>query len=120
METNKQTPQQLEVSVISNDFYETQEVLNRFTDDADIAIGGIYRAYHADAVFGESEGAPDIIVGNGKVKDRLPERPSEAVSVRYPSRSKAKEAGIPYVRQRHSPKATEKAIRRASKKINKH
>jgi hypothetical protein len=120
METqnNATTKEQIDVAIVSNDYYETNEVIGLFVDDDTICVGGVYRAYHADVMFEDNESLPDIVVGNGKVKDRISPRYEEPVTVGYPTKSKAKASGITYVRERRNPKSTKRAINRAAKKIS--
>jgi hypothetical protein len=103
----------LEVVIVTNDFNRSEELMSHYADDARVAIQGIYRSYHADSMFkGPKEELPDIVVGNGKVKDRVAPY-DEPVTVDYPTKRKAKRAGVIYVRELPSESDTKSALDRA-------
>jgi hypothetical protein len=65
------------VLMISGDYYATQEMASVAEQALDADVFTCYRVYHIEAAINDLR--PDVIVGNGKCKDRDPERGSYGV-----------------------------------------
>lgn len=90
---SEHTEREMEVAVITHDFYKAQEIIEYLEEPGEIAVRGIFRTYHADSLF--EQDPPDLVISSGTCKTR--DEDGKSIGVYYNARQKAKELGIAHL-----------------------